>query len=273
MADKARIQLGRKTIATLIEYLESRRSWTQLRHFLFGHGLDERFTGTSKLHALGNVFYPLARPEASQAELRQACEALEEITQPLYETIRAYEEGKSSVSSYEHERAQSEYESFQRGLRADGLDLVEGRVSPFLSSSVSPPQEQGTLELRLHELGFTTTFTHLNQATDNAARGNWEAANSQVGSFLESLCEELAARLSTTPGKPPSRGEARKFLEEAGFLDKSEADLLRSFFQVLHSAGGRHSGTSSESDCHRRRLMAIALANYYLERLASFLRK
>lgn len=269
MADAVGIQLGRKTVAALIEYLESRRTWTQLRHFLFEHGLDERFTGTSKLDALGNVFYPLAQPDANQDELRRTREALEQITQGLYETIRAYDEDKSSVSSYEHERAQSDYEHFQLALRADGRDLIQGRVSPFLSSTVSPPQELGILELRLRELRFTTTLSHLNQATDNAARGNWEAANSQVGSFLESLCEEIATKLSTSPGRPPSRGEARKFLEESGFLDKSEADLLRSFFQVLHSAGGRHAGTSSENDCHRRRLMAIALANYYLERLES----
>ena len=273
MANKVRNQLGRKTIAALIEHLESRRTWTQLRHFLFEHGLDERFVGTSKLDALGNVFYPLARLDADQDELHQAREALEEITQGLYETIRAYDEDKSSVSSYEDERARSDYEHFQRALRADGLDLIQGRISPFLSSTVSPPQEQGVLELRLRELGFTTTLGHLSQATDNAARGNWESANSQVGSFLESLCEGIAARISTVPSKPPSRGEARKFLEESGFLDKTEADLLRSFFQLLHSAGGRHAGTSSENDCHRRRLIAIALANYYLERLESLAKK
>jgi hypothetical protein len=94
-----------------------------------------------------------------------------------------------------------------------------------------------------------------------------------VGSFLESLCEEIAARLFSGPGKPPNRGEARKFLEETSFLDKSEADLLRNFFQVLHSAGGHHVGISSENDCHCRRLMAIALANYYLEKLESLAKK
>ena len=272
MAGTVRIQLGRRTIAALVEYLEP-SSWTQLRHFLFEHGLEERFTGTSKLDALGNVFYPLARPDTDQNEIREAREALEQITQGLYATIRAYEENKSSGSSHEREQSQSDYEHFQRALRADGLDLIQGRISPFLSSTVSPPQEQGVLELRLRELRFDTTLNHLNQATDNAARGNWEAANSQVGSFLESLCEEIAARLSAGPGKPLSRGEARKFLEESGFLDKSEADLLRSFFQVLHSSGGRHAGTSSESDSHRRRLTAICLANYYLERPDAWAKK
>ncbi len=208
-----------------------------------------------------------------EVPLRQAREALEEITQGLYRTIRDYDKDKPFISSYDQDRAQRDYEDFQRALRADGLDLIEGRVSSFLSGTISPAQEQGVLELNLNELGFTTPLNHLNQATDNAARGNWEAANSQVGSFLESLCEEIAARLSPDPSKPPSRGEARKFLEESGFLEKSETDLLRSLFQVLHSAGGRHAGTSSENDCHRRRLMAIALANYYLERLESFAKK
>ncbi|MCE2463363.1 MAG: hypothetical protein J4F46_05550, partial [Dehalococcoidia bacterium] len=104
------------------------------------------------------------------------------------------------------------------------------------------------------------------QATDNSAHGNWEAANGQVRSFMESLCNGIAAKLHTGEGTPPFGGHARKFLEGHGFLSKDESELLKAFFQILHTSGA-HAGTSSEDDCHRRRLMAAALSNYYLERL------
>lgn len=101
---------------------------------------------------------------------------------------------------------------------------------------------------------------------DNAARGNWESANGQIRPFLEGLCDAIAQRLFEGDGTAPTRGEARKWLAKCGFLSEEESDLLRSFFEVLHSSGP-HPGTSAEDDSHRRRLMAFSLANYYIERL------
>lgn len=168
----------------------------------------------------------------------------------------------------QYDHASENYQKFQRALRADGLDLVEGRVSPFLSPTIAPAQEQGVLERRLGELGFAIPLNHLKQAVDNSARGNWEAANGEVRSFLESLCDAVARERHKGPGESPTRGEARKYLEQSGFLTPEESALLMAFFKVLHTAGG-HAGTSTEDDCHRRRLMAIALGNYYLDRLQS----
>lgn len=89
---------------------------------------------------------------------------------------------------------------------------------------------------------------------------------------MESLCESVATRvyIYKGTGQPPARGEARKFLADIGFLTPDESELLKSFFRVLHGAGG-HAGASDEDDCHRRRLMAVAQANYYLGRLERWL--
>ena len=124
------------------------------------------------------------------------------------------------------------------------------------------------METRLTGLGFSVPLRHLEQANDNAARGNWEAANSQIRACMESLCNELAKQIYDGPGDSPTRGNARKYLEEKEFLSADEAELLKAFFKVLHTSGG-HAGASNQDDCHRRRLMAMSLGNYYLERLSS----
>ena len=269
MGNQTLVRLGRNGIAALVEYLEANETWTTLEHLLFQHGLDGRFSGAPKLAALGRVFYPLVGDDADDAEVRIAREVLEEIAQRLYQTIKDHEEDEVYVSDSQFERASERYQRFQQALRADGFDLVEGRLSPFLSSSVEPAKEQGVVELRLRNLGFSTALLHHEQAVDNAARGNWEAANGQVRSFMESVCEAIAAQVYQGTETPPTRGNARKYLADNGFLTPDESALLQAFFQVLHGAGG-HSGTSDEDDCHRRRLMAIALANYYLDRLENW---
>lgn len=136
----------------------------------------------------------------------------------------------------------------------------------FLSPAVEPGKEQGLLESRLIDAGFTLAHEHFEEAVSSVAIGNWRAANGQIRTFLEALCDAIAERLHEGGGEAPNGGDARKLMENRGFLSKEESTLLKAFFTVLHGAGA-HPGTSSEADCHRRRLMAVALANYYLDRL------
>ena len=252
-------RLGRKSLSLLVRHLDKSYSRAELTDLLFRNGLGPLGSG-SKLANLSAIFNPLVEADTGEDEIRKSIELLEqEITVPAFEAMQPNECGDQS------ETAQQLYESFQNALRADGLDLVEGRVVPFLSPAVDPAREQGILESRLDEYGFTVARNLLNQAVDNAAHGNWEAANSQTRSFLEALCGEVAGK-PCVGGESPTRGDARKHLEETGFLNQQESKLLSALFVVL-SGEGAHPGTSSEDDCHRRRLMAFAMANYYLERL------
>jgi hypothetical protein len=125
-------------------------------------------------------------------------------------------------------------------------------------------------EAHLASAGRRVVGRHFRQAKSALDRGDWEAANAQTRAFLDALCEEVAACIPEV-GKPyplrsPKGGEARKHLQQTGFLGEDEADLLKALFKVLHGKGS-HPGTSSERDAHRRFMMAICLANYYVERL------
>ena len=255
------VRLGRRSIAALIEVLENYRTDTQINQLLFRHGLHERYSGPNKMSRLGNVFHPLAREEADQSELDNARDLCDEVVGYLVDRGTWPEHS---------EQDRKIYESFRGALRVDGADLVEGRIVSFLSPSVEPDREQGVLESRLEQYDFGVASNHLNNALDLASSSKWEPANGEVRSFLESICEAIAARIYSGPGEAPKRGDARKFLAKQGFLNDKESKLLHSLFQVLHGEGG-HAGTSSSDDCHRRRLMAVSMANYYLERLDHWL--
>lgn len=253
-------RLGRRSLSMMIDWLDSNKTDAKIGQLMFKHGLNVRYIGPNKLTRLGNVFHPLISENADEAEMESAKELLEEI---VAEFSHADEWG--GVNAQRHES----YESFQQALRVEGLDVVEGRVVLFLSPSVEPHKEQGVLETRLERWGFSVAASHLDDAVDAASRGKWTAANGQVRSFLEGLCEAIAVAIHNGPGKVPVRGAARKFLAEQGFLNEEESALLKSLFNVLHGEGS-HSGTSTSDDCHRRRLMAVSMANYYLERLENW---
>ena len=259
-------RLGTKSIAALVEYLAKENTRAKLNQLLFKHGLDARFSGPNKLSALGNAFYPLAKEDADGSEAERAVGLLESVTIPLFESAYPSEEDIFGSIPTGSERDQDAYERLKASLRADGLDLVEGRVAPFISPSVDIAKEQGLLESRLQQYQFGVAFNHLEHAVDTAARGQWEAANGEIRNFLEALCDSIASRTYQGADSPPSQGEARKHLAKVGFLNFKESELLKALFQVLHGQGG-HAGTSSSDDCYRRLLMAVAMSNYYLDRL------
>ena len=258
------LQLGRRSISALINVLEAQYSNTKLNQLMFERGLDERYSGTNKLSRLGNVFHPMAKTHADESEMKAAIDLIEMVARNAWDAIDPADE--LWIDSSRSEKAKETYDSLQQALRADGLDLVESRIVSFVSPSVDISREQGLLESHLRQHGFEVAANHLEQAVDNAARSNWEAANSQIRGFLEALCDAISSKIYEDGGSAPTRGEARQYLGESGFLSPEESELLKSFFRMLHGQGG-HAGTSSSDDCHRRRLMAVAMANYYLGRL------
>ena len=260
----ARVRIGRKTISALISHLDETYTNTQLKQLMFELGLDERYSGPNILSRLGNVFHPIAKMDADCNETKVAIELIETAAQDAWNAIDSTDE--LWIDSHKSERAKRTYDSLQQALRADGLDLVEGRVVPFMSPSVDIAKERGMLESRLQLHKFDIASTHLEQAVDNVARSQWEAANSQIRSFLEALCNSIVSQIYQGSSNSPTQGQARIYMTEVGFLTPEESDLLKALFRVLHGQGG-HAGTSSSDDCHRRLLMTVAMSNYYLERL------
>jgi len=256
------MKLGRKSIAALVEYLE-KKTRKELDHLLFKYDLGSQDTATSKLQLLGNTLYPLVSEETDETKITGALELFQEIAQSVHDIAYPVKKDWGNIGG--SNRYIEIYGQLRQALRADGLDLVEGKIASLFSPSVDVAKEEGLLESRLQKFEFRTASNHLEQAIDNAERGNWEASNGQIRTFLDALCNAIASRMYQGTDSSPSGGEARKYLEKEGFLSHIESELLKALFKVLHGEGS-HPGTSSSDDCHRRRLMAVAMANYYLER-------
>ncbi|MBF6599020.1 MAG: hypothetical protein IVW36_00750 [Dehalococcoidia bacterium] len=160
------------------------------------------------------------------------------------------------------------FEQLAQALQRQGCDLdKDGAVVVSLSGDVAAKEAVGQFEALLKMMNFEVTRNHFRQAMSALTREEFEGANAQARAFFDSLCEEVAARLVGDRAQPPKGGAARKYLDDSKFLSDDEAELLKTFFKVLHGAGS-HPGTSDKHDAHRRVLMASAMGSYYLERLA-----
>lgn len=113
---------------------------------------------------------------------------------------------------------------------------------------------------RLRRQSFDAALNHLRQAESAIARGEWESANAQTRSFLESLFDDIA-RL--TLGTDKTGGGARKQLEAKGLLPPKEAKLVQSFMDLAGQSGS-HAGSSSDEDAHARLLIAHGIAQIAL---------
>jgi hypothetical protein len=115
---------------------------------------------------------------------------------------------------------------------------------------------EGTIRELFSRYGLVTALRHFSSAEDAFARGQWEAANGQVRSYLDALFEGVAAvRLKVSL----RGGEARKRLEEEGILRPRQAAVVKAFM-ALAGERGAHAGISDFDDARSRRLLAFGVA-------------
>lgn len=121
---------------------------------------------------------------------------------------------------------------------------------------------------RLGRQDFDEAASHFKQAQSARDRAEWEAANSQLRSAIESMFNNIAILLL---GSSKSGGGARKELEAKGHLAVEDARLVQSFFGMA-SGGGSHAGSSSEDECRGRFLSAMGIAYIGLKMVPELVR-
>lgn len=109
---------------------------------------------------------------------------------------------------------------------------------------------------RLSREGCSEAVSHFTQARSAFDRAEWEAANAQVRTALESLFNDVARLLLGTDKRD---GEARKLLESKGLLGKREAQLLKCFMDVAGGAGS-HAGRSGADESAGRFMAGLGMA-------------
>ncbi|WP_447786460.1 hypothetical protein [Stenotrophomonas bentonitica] len=109
---------------------------------------------------------------------------------------------------------------------------------------------------RLTQQGFEESVAHLRQAKSAFDRAEWESANAQVRTALESLFNAVA---HFSLGTEKRGGEARKLLETKGILRAREASLLKSVMDVAGGAGS-HAGRSGADESAGRFMAGLGMA-------------
>jgi hypothetical protein len=109
---------------------------------------------------------------------------------------------------------------------------------------------------RLERQGMHEAANHLTQAKASLERGEWESANAQVRSGLESVFNSIAL---TRLGSTETGGRARQALQDARLLSSREAALIRGFMAFAGEAGS-HAGVSTSDSATGRFHAGIGIA-------------
>ncbi len=170
--------------------------------------------------------------------------------------------------------------AFARGLARDGYVLAwddYGR-NPTLRAALPEEIQLPETDNEVHELlkgfRFTTPLGHLDQAIEAHTRGDWAAANGQLRTFLESLFDDIARKVSPQEADlRPTSENRRALLAELGFLavDRNEwtsdgKNYINGLFKMLHTEGS-HPGLSDEDHCTFRLHVVLVTARTFLRRL------
>lgn len=158
---------------------------------------------------------------------------------------------------------------FRRALEAEGLQPIDGELRTILPVSIPLAEPESELGQLLRHFQLEDARNHLRQALENHARGNWEAANSQLRTFVEAIFQAVVDIVAPGHGLQKKDGEPiRRKLLTAGFLhaDLNEWDFIVGFVKRLHGKGS-HPGRSDEEDCTYRLHLVLLTVHHLLRRL------
>lgn len=169
--------------------------------------------------------------------------------------------------------------SFLRGLALDGyvISCDDHSQEPWLRKALPEELDLPATDDEVHQLlkhfGFTVSMVHLDQAIDTHARGDLEAANSQLRSFLESLLQEIAVKIDPQGVLQKSPDNIRTLLASNGFLSEKRKEwtpdgknYINGLFKMLHTDGS-HPGLSDEDHSTFRLHLVLITGRTFLRRL------
>ncbi|NTA14280.1 hypothetical protein [Agrobacterium tumefaciens] len=169
-----------------------------------------------------------------------------------------------------------------RGLARDGYVVVWGerrepaKIRAALPDEIDLPETDDEVRRLLKQFVFTVPLRHLDLAIDAHTRGDWEAANAQLRTFLEGLLNDIARHIDPDKAKLLQSGaNLRQMLADGsvGFLavDRKEwssdgKNYVEGLFKMLHTDGS-HPGLSDEDHCTFRLHVVLVTARTFLRRL------
>ncbi|PZQ94678.1 MAG: hypothetical protein DI533_21745 [Cereibacter sphaeroides] len=159
-------------------------------------------------------------------------------------------------------------------LNQDGFAVTDRVLTPSLPSDIDLPGVQSELFRLLDKHHFLTPKSHLEQALENHARGNWSSSNGQLRNFIEGLLDEIAVRISPSAAdiRPGNDRRAHLAVGDEPFLSSALGEwsgdgknFVNGLMKRLHPAGA-HPGLSDEEDSSFRLHVVLLTGNLFLKR-------
>jgi hypothetical protein len=261
-------RFSRRTVLSAIEVMES-LTQAQLSRYLLELGPqfpqwvgNEGISVTKRLNNLMQLVDQDPHRVTDEGELLR--EKLVEKAASLLKTNSEYS-WQAAANPSPREAA------FLRALELDGFTATDRVVRRTLPAEVHVPQTEDELVRLLKKYAFVTASGHLDQALDAHGRGNWAAANGQIRSFIESMLDEIAAKLDSSSSLPSGHARRAK-LASLGFLsrelnewDDSGKGFMNGLLTRLHPQGA-HPGLSDEADSTFRLHIVLFTARLLLSR-------
>lgn len=171
-----------------------------------------------------------------------------------------------------------EFPLLTNSLKRDGYIFKGPEIRKVLPEEIDEAQVETELIRQLTKFGFTQSKSHLEQAINNHSSAQWESANAQFRTFIESLLTEICFKLSGRACADAGQAITSLSNLSPAFLNDSlnevksnsngiEVGFVNGLWKRLHP-NGSHPGISDEEDCTFRYHIGIVFANYLLKRLA-----
>lgn len=264
----------RPTIVAANEFLaEAIRTHTQINKAVLRLGLESEIDASTvlgiekKCDRLGRIILD------RQWETIETLDGTVSLAEAFVrEAVGLAEENSSSVRQRD----------LLRGLARDGYVVVWGewpepaKLRSALPDEIDLPATDDEVRGLLKHFKFSVPLRHLDLAIDTHTRGDWEAANAQLRTFLEGLLNDIARHIDLAKANALQNGaNLRQMLADnsIGFLavDRKEwssdgKNYIEGLFKMLHTDGS-HPGLSSEDHCTFRLHVVLVTARTFLRRL------
>ena len=186
-----------------------------------------------------------------------------------------------AITVYPRTQSEKDWREFCNGLKRDGFTLVKDedggelvlrQMLPEIADLPAADDEVRTL-LKQHDFG--EPLNSLDQAINCHGRGEWEAANGRLRTFLEGLLDQIAERLAPEKACTTKGGHHRRSLlasldppflsKDLGELQDGGKGFIDGLFRRLNTAGS-HPGLSDEEDSTFRLHIVLIVARLLLRR-------
>lgn len=259
---------SRKTIATTMDIL-AERTHAHITNFLIRHGLEEIAPqdGSSISVRVNKLTLYLSKIQEENQEL--VSDVITEVIQEKLNDIADFNDSYSDDLSFE-----SRYESLVLALRKDGFSLTDNKIKRQLPEDIELNKYDNEVTYMLKKHQFDIPLSHLEQAKDAYDRQNWASANSQLRTYVEALCNEMAIKMH--PGERLSGNSHSKkaalattnppiFIPELNEWLGDGKGFIEGFWKRLHPEGS-HPGLSDVEDCTFRLHLVTLVTSQILRR-------